>query len=468
MATNKSRKTEKVLRIGIIQDHQMKNERLIFPGESVSIGVAPQNTFSYKIKDGFPASFMLFESQEGKYSLNFTKEMSGKIAEGGQPAADISSFIASNKAKQKGNGYVLPLKESSRGKVTIGEYGFLFQFISAPPMRIRPNYYQKKSFFADDDIPFLCFLSLFFMVAVVGGIFVQQLPEDLKMFEEDEIAERFVKMVVDNPEPEKEEEKEEQEEKEPEPTEDDPDGESTSSKEDEEPEPAKKPKKLKEQVEETKNQSSGDLAAARKAADASALSQVMSSNLAGGVDDLLVSSFGGDSSDKSVEEMLEEHGGNIAQTGSTSTIRGQSDASGRSDSIGPGKGLSKVKTKSSKKQPKAKTITGSMTVQKAQIDGADASCAKVIKKVVRRRGKGVKTCYDRRLKLKPSLKGRVVISVFIEASGKTSDIQIKNDTNDKELTKCIKSKVRSWRFKFKSDQDCSTLADFPFVLAPGN
>ena len=48
MATNKSRKTEKVLRIGIIQDHQMKNERLIFPGESVSIGVAPQNTFSYK------------------------------------------------------------------------------------------------------------------------------------------------------------------------------------------------------------------------------------------------------------------------------------------------------------------------------------------------------------------------------------------------------------------------------------
>ena len=82
MANKATRKTEKVLRIGIIQNHQMKNERLIFPGESVSIGEAPQNTFSYKISTDFPRSYNLFESKEGKYYLNFTEGMGGKIAEG--------------------------------------------------------------------------------------------------------------------------------------------------------------------------------------------------------------------------------------------------------------------------------------------------------------------------------------------------------------------------------------------------
>ena len=38
MANSEKRTTEKVLRIGVIHDRQIVNERLIFPGESVSVG----------------------------------------------------------------------------------------------------------------------------------------------------------------------------------------------------------------------------------------------------------------------------------------------------------------------------------------------------------------------------------------------------------------------------------------------
>ena len=109
-------------------------------------------------------------------------------------------------------------------------------------------------------------------------------------------------------------------------------------------------------------------------------------------------------------------------------------------------------------------VRGSMKMEAATIANADAECAARIKKVIRRKRSQVKLCYEKYLRINPSLKGRVVITFDILETGKTAGIDIKNDTGNKDLARCIKRKSKLWRF----GTECATHAAFPFVLAPAN
>ena len=75
----------KVLRIGLVIDNKVVHERLIRPGQNVTVGESPRNTFVVP-NASLPNRFMLFQAKGGKYSLNITDQMSGKIA--------LDSFIA--------------------------------------------------------------------------------------------------------------------------------------------------------------------------------------------------------------------------------------------------------------------------------------------------------------------------------------------------------------------------------------
>jgi hypothetical protein len=462
MANNKAIKAEKVLRIGVIQNQSMQNERLIFPGESVTIGEAPFNTFSFAIDSTFPPSFNLFESKDGRYYLNFTQEMKGKIAEGGKDAFEISSLVSSDAAIRNGNTFSYPLKESARGKVTVGEFGFLFQFIAAPPMRNKPNYDYNPKFIGDDDVPFLCFLGLFTMFAIVMGIYVYNLPE-LEMFEEDDMVERYAKMVLDE-----EIVVEETPVEEPDDSLEETDDGSGDPIEEVPPEevPPEKPENVEDQKDAIENQTVDSQEAAKSAANDTAVMQALGSlaeNTSGGA---VYSVFDGDDSNaSSVDEILAEQGSKIATTGSVSSIKGQSDSAGRADTdVGKGGKVGKnVGGKKVGSGPKAKSISANMKMESADLDGADSGCAAQIKKVLKRKRSQVKLCYEKRLKENPSLRGRVVIGVEILDNGKTTGIDIMNGTKDKALTSCIKRKVKLWRF----GKNCATFADFPFVLAPG-
>ena len=88
----------KVLRIGIVKDGKVVHERLIKPGQNVTVGESAEHLRVSQLRP--PKRFTLFQAKGGKYRLNVTKAMGGKFArEGG--VADISK-IARHPTSKKG------------------------------------------------------------------------------------------------------------------------------------------------------------------------------------------------------------------------------------------------------------------------------------------------------------------------------------------------------------------------------
>jgi len=127
----------KILRIGVIQAGKIIEERLIRRRDNVTIGASPRNTIVVPAST-LPRTFTLFEIQANKYRLKFSETMDGRISVNNQ-VLSLESVRKQGLAKPKGNMLELPLDESSRGKVLLGEITLLFQFVTPPPIQPRPQ-----------------------------------------------------------------------------------------------------------------------------------------------------------------------------------------------------------------------------------------------------------------------------------------------------------------------------------------
>ena len=128
----------KILRIGVIQAGKIIEERLIRRRDNVTIGASPRNTIVVPAST-LPRTFTLFEIQANKYRLKFSETMDGRISVNNQ-VLSLESVRKQGLAKSnKGNLLELPLDESSRGKVLLGEITLLFQFVTPPPIQPRPQ-----------------------------------------------------------------------------------------------------------------------------------------------------------------------------------------------------------------------------------------------------------------------------------------------------------------------------------------
>ena len=84
---------QKVLRVGIIQDKRVVEERLMRKHSSVSIGQGPKNTFIVP-SPSVPRTWTLFEAlPDGGYALVFTPDIDGKIDLGGR-ATSLSDLVS--------------------------------------------------------------------------------------------------------------------------------------------------------------------------------------------------------------------------------------------------------------------------------------------------------------------------------------------------------------------------------------
>jgi hypothetical protein len=160
MAINKAKPVNEinsdisVLRIGVVRDRQLCHEQLLELGESFTIGHSALNTF-VMAPDSCPSSvgerFTLFEYAASAYHLQFSSEMNGKVADG-DDAADLSSLRSGQTV-----GNICPtnrkeltsvtLDKNFKGKVEVGEYSFLFQFVSSPSIVMRNTDVVKEPFF---------------------------------------------------------------------------------------------------------------------------------------------------------------------------------------------------------------------------------------------------------------------------------------------------------------------------------
>lgn len=131
----------KVLRIGVVQNGRVTEERVIKQRTHVTVGPNERNMFVLTGAD-VPSSFRLFEivgtdKRKSEYVLNYVAGMTGRVALQGT-VADLEALKAQAKRGSQG-AYQLPLTEDARGKIVVGDTTFLFQFVAPPPVQPKPQ-----------------------------------------------------------------------------------------------------------------------------------------------------------------------------------------------------------------------------------------------------------------------------------------------------------------------------------------
>lgn len=429
----------KILRVALIQGSKITEDRTIKRAGHVSIGQSPTNTIVVPVSN-LPASVTLFEQQGGQYALAFTREMTGKVTVNSQQLT-LQETIERGLARPKGDGFVLPLNESSQGRVTLGEVSVLFQFVPAPAPPPKPELPPeiRGSLLRQIDQFFFMVLAASLLIHFSGATFIacQPMPEEREL-SLDELPDRFVKTMMpeQKPPPPKEE-----------PTD-------NGQKADDKPAEAAQKKGEKPPT--------GDKQAMQKAVAKSGLLKVIgAAGGAGAFEDVL----GGSNGVGDVASALSGASGVGVATADALAAGGP-----RGGTAGSAAGIGDLGTSGGGNvalaEKGAATVRASMQMQAPDVESSDVDREKLAAYVRARKG-AIQQCYEKELKRNPSLKGKVVVRFSITTSGRTGDIDIEeNTTGNEAVASCIRTTIRGWVFPFKPESDVPVA--YPFVFAPAS
>ncbi|MBL8949505.1 MAG: TonB family protein [Myxococcaceae bacterium] len=429
----------KILRVALIQGAKITEDRTLKRRANVTVGQDPKNTFVVPVSN-LPAAFTLFEFLNGVYSLVFTEQMDGKVKVGDSDLS-FAALREQNLAKKRGNVYVLPLNDSTKGRVAVGEVSLLFQFVTPPPEPPRPELPPtvKGSVLAGVDQFVFLILAVSIFVHFSGASFIacQPMPEEREL-SLDELPDRFAKVMmpvkVEKPPPPKEETAKADEKK--------------DEKKTEEKKAEKKPAD-----EATKK------AAMQKAVASKGLLKILGSSGSKGsaFDDVLGNSTGG----ADIANALSGAGGvGVASAGDVGGPKGG--GAGVAAGIGElgtsGGGNVNLGAKGDA------AIRGRVADAAPEVDSSDVD-REALNRYVKARKAAIVACYEKELKRNPSMKGKVVVRFSISTSGRATEIEIEeNSLGNDAVGACIKSIIRTWVFPFKPDSDVPVA--FPFVFSP--
>ncbi len=125
----------RILRIGVLLGGKIVEERLIRERVPVTIGQSMKNTFSVPV-EGLPLELTLFSLDQNRYSLRFLNKMDGRLSDGAQ--VHTLDALKGHGATNRGDYWEVPLSETSRGKLSLGDLTILFQFVTEPPRQPKP------------------------------------------------------------------------------------------------------------------------------------------------------------------------------------------------------------------------------------------------------------------------------------------------------------------------------------------
>jgi hypothetical protein len=435
----------KVLRIGVLLGDKIVEERLIRDRGPVSIGQSARNTFSVPAAE-LPRSWPLFQVHNGRYVLNIAESMSGRVSEGGA-VASLAELRASGKARRQGPGWLVPLGDSARGKLTIGDLTLLFQFVAAPPLQPRPALpHSVRGSIADRIDPYLAVVLSISMVAhlLVFGYF-RYIVEEPVPPAPDVIPDQFAHVVLERtppppPVP---------------PAPDEPgDAPADTAK-------AEEPSKSRGRSDEPRVPEPGppsrEAIAARveSAAPLRVLKQLGakgSGPLVGTTD-----KEGWEDLDKGLKNV---GGGNVVASVGTA---GQ-------QTRGSGQGTIARGRETGVTGPSGPASTGGAKVEQeikisgtaeriVDIDSGGLNPGKVATTIKARYQARVNACYQRALKSNPSLQGKVTLSFTIGIAGNV--VKANADGFDSGVDQCIEREARTWRF---DKPESPAEFEIPFIL----
>ncbi len=445
----------KILRIGIIHSGRIVEERLIPSGTSVTVGESPKCTVVIP-PGAVPAKkFELFAAKGGKYELRFTTQMHGKVAVSDQ-VVTLASLAQRGQAKKRGNYFSLGLDDRNRGKVYVGEYTVLFQFVTPPPQPVRHRSSDFNSWrWQDVDWLFLGILLFSALVHTAAVIWIESQPPPRRVRLQD-FPDRFVRLIIPpEEEPQVLEVSDEGEveveatpaesEATPEPTPGDAAGGEESGGEEDVETAEERRERLEQSVADK-----GILALIGTTGEGkgSEIADLLAdtSGLSGDVGDALSGSSGVAIARRDVDQAGLRGGG------------GGDGAAGIGDLGGAGGGAGGTVEK---KQTAPKPVLEQGTVELSSGNAGD------VRSQMKRYLPRIKACYERELRGEPDLAGKVTVSWIIGEAGRAGDTAVEaNTTGNSALGSCIVREINKIKFKPpEEDEDEIEVAGYPFIFS---
>ena len=444
--------TVRSLRVGIALGDHFIDERLFRSRENITIGQSGKNTFSIPIEN-LPKAWQLFTVEGGRYILHFTEAMDGRLSDG----QNVYTFEAlkGRGAQRRGDHWAVPLVETSRGKVELGQMKLLFQFVSAPPVQPRPRLPASvRGTLADRIDPMLAIImAISILIHFAIALFALQHDKTVfskhdqlfREFQQDTFKDKVIVTEV-----------------------------KTTAEVSTEGAVAAEAKpsggsKGKGKTTESAGDDSGapDDAAIQEAIDNSALiAAITGGEDPGGRYGKMNETDQGADLNKALENAK---GKDIGSLGGGGGRRTREAGTGR---IGTGKGggVGEVghggEGVGSKVEEKVSRTSFSDVDDLSETTLDPDAVAKIIRS---RYLQGIKRCHERLLKQNPSAKGRVQLRFTVGPTGGVTKSSVKGF--DPTVDSCIHDLTLKWRFGAPKDDDGKpTSADFqiPLILEPGN
>lgn len=425
----------RVLRIGLVQDGRVMEERIVKERTNVTVGSGDNNTFVVSGK-GMPTHHLLFELVGGKYFLKFDDEMTGRLA----AASGLLTLAELRAAAEpaKGGVYRYVLTEESRGKVIVGETTFLFQFVAPPPLQPRPQLpvsVTRGGSNVDWPTTVIAAVSFLFHFCAIGAIYSDWLDP---IVDYDVNITALVETVRSLPTPPPVEEKPEDEKKE----EDKP-------KKAEAPKLKKSAPKLNKPA-PTKPQAKQHVTKAEVAAITNELESLEMATLAAlsgigpATENVLrsgeVPTSALDAAAKSEAGVSSAGPGGLKLGGSGGAIRPGAVGGGLA-SIGK---TGKSATAGSGKQKKVRGPRGNASLGNTSVAGGKVSNAS---RVVARMRAGFRACYNRGLQNNPDIEGKIMLKIQIGPTGQVLKVTAKKKGNiPAAVLGCLKARAKAARF----------------------
>ncbi|MDB4975209.1 MAG: putative abductin-like protein [Myxococcaceae bacterium] len=461
----------KVLRVGVIQNGKIVEERIIRKRETVTVGGSERNHFVINTA-GLPARFELFQLVGSDYILNFTQAMTGRV---GLPAGvqTLEQLRTSGAARNAGSHWQVKLNDSARGKVVVGDVTLLFQFVTPPPVQPRPQLpaAARGGFAKSIDWVFTAFVMFSFMTHFGFVVYLENadwpIEQGIAVIPDD-----VVDLVLDErppPEPEvadttesavPEATKAEEPKKEP-------------AKEAAPDKPSKEPAEKAPGPDNAAKEAAVAEATARMAEEAAASAEALllgalGTQGGGALNDVLA---GGAVTGNAEDVLAQAAGVGVATNSQGGTLR-QRSGGGTGNRVG---GLGSLQTAGGGGPVNEggavaeKAIRGTFKpLDPDAVGGTGDFDSKFVVAEVKKRISAIKICYEQQLRRDPSLAGKVTVQFTIEQSGTISKAAAtENTTNDAQVAACVVEAVKRFRFN-PGPEGGSVVFSYPFVFAPSN
>lgn len=442
----------KLLRVGVIQDGRIVEEHHV-RRDTVTIGNDARNTIVLPASDDRESRFALLENQNQQYQLVIDEKMQGRVNLGSSDV-DFTALRENGLATRRGDLYVLPLQESARGKVELGDATLFFQFVTPPPEDAKPVLPPdvKGGVWKTLDRVFFGILAASLLIHFTGAAIIMATPAPVEReLELDQLEDRFVRAIIPQAPPKQEKPAD------------------TGAAEAKADKPKDEPKKDTPQEKPAGGAPASDAGERRKQVEQKVANKGLLKLLGGkgreGDSNAIENVMGGSSgSTGDIAKALEGASGvGVATKDAIGTTGPRGGDAGKVEGIGAlGTSGGRDRDLGTKEDTKVVAVVKDAT---PEVDSSDVD-PNAVNRYIKGRIASIRNCYEKELKRNPNLKGKVLMRFNIKPSGRTGDVEVEENTMGNDAVgSCITSVIRGWTFPFKPDSDVAVA--YPFVFQSG-